>query len=142
MGDTYTSSEKDSKEQPSKKDDVIIGDDKRFVFYVIYKDPTGQKFKGKFVSRIPNVQDILKIGSFETEYFGKVQNIDAVPMAMQNFAFMISTLKVCLVDWPEWFDVDKIEDEEVLSAIYTNHALVVDRYKSRSSIEVTFLAEE
>ena len=135
MNTTTTSSES-PETQKSADFEVIIGDDRRYTIRLVYKTVAGQKLEGKFIFKIPTVGDILKIGIEEANMLSAAKDPRVVSARMQDVAYIVATLKVCLVNWPDWFSVEDITDMELelLSAIYVRHAAIIDRYRERSSI--------
>lgn len=131
-----TEENQDKTKKDTLADEAMVGKDKRFTFRIIYTDSFGQKEEGEFISRVPSVKDIIQIGIEESNLLIGTGNADAISIQITNMAFMMATLKICLVDYPSWFNLNDIDDLSLLEVVYTKHALVVDRFRNRCKIEV------
>ena len=115
-------------------DDILVGKDRKFSFKTTYTNSFGEKVEGEFISHIPSISEAISIGIIESNQYAGATDRSAIPVDIQNLAFMKATLKVCLVNWPSWFKIEELDDVKLLEAVYVQHTLVTNSFREKSKI--------
>ena len=77
-------------------------------------------YSGEFVLKYPSLKDKMDIGILRSKLTGGVptQQLDVVT---DNIAYMAATLIIVTVSAPDWFDIEIMEDYNVLDYIFTEY---------------------
>lgn len=73
----------------------------------------GQKVKGNFTCKYPSIQDTLQIDLETNQRIGGA-DLDSIHASTYELAYAISYCETLLIDYPEWFNLDIIDDREVI----------------------------
>ena len=136
MGDT-TTKESTTEEKEFDVTEIVLSDKKLFEIPITFIDVDDQKKTAKFVFKLPNIQDMIRIGIIETQLLEDSKNIAEVSQYILNVAYFVATLKVCLVECPAWFDIDENDDIDLLEVLYDKYTLVVERFREKRKIVVS-----
>lgn len=97
--------------------------------FEIQGEVQGQKVKGKFKAKYPSVLDTLQI---QKENSNLIQ--DANPETLANLAYdmayMMAYLNVLLIEKPEWFNYEIIDNIDVLINVYDEVNNFVSTFRS------------
>lgn len=109
---------------------IIDNEKKRYTFQHTIHTADGAK-EGTFTARIMSVMDRLALGSQRAKLLGgaPLASIDGVT---DDIAYMIAFLQVTLVDSPDWFDFDVMEDLSDLYDLFYEVKAFQDRFRSHS----------
>lgn len=77
----------------------------------------GEAVSGEFTAHYPTIKDEIKIQS-ELSRLVSGADLDYFPAQVYELAYAIAYLGVVLEDTPEWFSVDKFDDEKVIYSVY------------------------
>ncbi len=133
MGDTTTQGST-TEETEFNIEAMVLSDEKLFEIPLTYVDTDDQKKTSKFVFRLPNVQDMIRIGVIESQLLSDSKKFDDVTPYILNIAYFVATIKVCLVESPSWFDIDKNDDIDLLEVLYVRYSSAVEKFRSKRKI--------
>lgn len=136
MGNTTTQEAiKDDKEFDVTE--IVLSDKKLFEIPITFIDVDDQKKIAKFVFKLPNVQDMIRVGIIESQLLEDSKNLAEVSQYILNVAYFIATVKVCLVECPAWFNIDDNDDLDLLEVLYDRYTLAVERFREKRKIVVS-----
>lgn len=133
MGDT-TTTKSTVEEKEFDVTEVVLSDDKRFTIPITFIDADNQKKTSNFVFKLPGVQEMIRVGVIESQLLADSKNISEVSQYIQNVAYFVATIKVCLVECPAWFNIDENDDLDFLEVLYDKYILVVERFREKRKI--------
>ena len=133
MGDT-TTQESTKEETEFDIEAMVLSDEKLFEIPLTYIDTDDQKKTSKCIFRLPNVQDMIRVGIIEAELLADSKKLEEVSAYISNIAFFVATIKVCLVEAPKWFDIDTNDDLDLLEVLYARYSSAVEKFRSKRKI--------
>lgn len=84
--------------------------------------------RGTFVFHRPSLKERLAIGVMEANLIGNMSR-QCIDLASQNIARFMSTFSTLMDESPEWFDLDTIDDYELLESLYEKYFEVVKPFR-------------
>lgn len=87
-------------------------------------------FTGTFSVKYPSLMEKMRIGTLRAQYLMGMPS-SSVDVITDNIAFMTATLNVVVTDAPKWFDLNKMDDYEVLEAIFEPYKEWSDTFRRR-----------
>jgi len=106
---------------------ISQSDSKKFDFSV---DING--YKGDFSVKYPSLMDKMRIGTARSKLLGGLSS-DVVDIITDNIAFMSATLMTICTKSPKWFNLDVLDDYEVLEAVYERYKAWADTFRVDNS---------
>lgn len=88
-------------------------------FALTYKDKQGKVWEGSFVIKRLSLADMTRMGMRAAQLDGGMTNI---PDTIQMINRMVAHCEASFVEKPSWFDPEKMYDQELLAAIYSEVA--------------------
>lgn len=94
------------------------------------------RYKGKFTTKKLSVSDLAAIGVRKIQlnggfHFDPEKPGHGIEESTDNLNSWIAHLEVALVETPEWWDLEKITDMDVLSAVYQEVILFENSFLAR-----------
>lgn len=102
-----------------------------------YSEIDGKRYVGPFTTKKLSIQEIATMGVRKAQlnggfYYDSENPGCGISESTDEVNSIIAHLEVALVDWPDWFQLSEIVDQDLLGAIYQE---VLDH-------EVTFLGSQ
>lgn len=99
---------------------ILLGKNKKHVAQIDMSD-IHPDLVGTFVFHYPSLMEQIRIGTIKAQLLDGVP-VESVDTATNVAAFMMATLRVVLDSAPEWFNLDTVDDLEVLSRVFNEYA--------------------
>lgn len=77
----------------------------------------GEAVSGEFTAHYPSLKDEIRIQSALSQLISGA-DLEYFPARVYDFAYSIAYLSVVLDETPEWFVIDKIDDQQVIIDVY------------------------
>jgi len=102
---------------------VALGASRQFEFEVEHEGA-----RGRFTFHRPTMKERLTIGVLEATNLGQVNRM-SVDIITRNIAHIMATFSVVLDDRPAWFNLDVIDDYDLLEKVYLKYEEVVNPFR-------------
>ena len=126
-----------TKPSEDKINEVLLSDKRQFSFTVSHEDEFGNKYSGKFISKLPSVREMIQIGVDEANMLAGVLNVANIQVEISNLAVMMATLKNCLVDTPDWFKLEDSHNMELIEKVFLEHTRVVSHFSEKCQVNIS-----
>lgn len=92
-------------------------------FTIDYLGSDGRRMKGNFVSKKLAIRDIAALSVRKIQLNGGMHHDSSTPghgvdATTDNWNNMIATIEICLVETPQWWNLDELVDPELLALVY------------------------
>jgi len=88
--------------------------------------------RGTFVFRRPTLKTRLSIGVMEANLLAGAPRASTA-LETLNISRLLSTFQHVIVESPDWFDLDTVDDYGLLESLYEKYIEVVKPFRSRRS---------
>lgn len=85
-------------------------------------------FHGEFTFKYPSLMDKMRIGTTRAKFLSGLSS-DMVDVLTDNIAFMSATLMVVCIKAPKWFNLEDMDDYEVLESVYEGYKKWADTFR-------------
>lgn len=91
----------------------------------------GEKVKGKFKCKFPSIMDTLEI---EAKLSKLISNTDVNTFSNRAYdlAYMVAYNEVLLLEKPNWYDMEVLDDIEVIVKVHSAIYGFVDSFRNRN----------
>ena len=113
-------------------DQVQLGGELSNVLPIHYVASSGKLYEGNVVVKRPTTKDLMRIGGLKAQYFrdAGVEDLMLLDASVRFLAHVLAHLKVVVVQSPPWlFNVDTIEDTDVIYEVYAKFAKWDDSFR-------------
>lgn len=85
-------------------------------------------YQGEFVVKYPSLKDKMNVGILRSKLTGGVP-IQQLDVLTDNISYMSATLMVVTISAPKWFDIEIMDDYEVLDYVFTEYNNWVNSFR-------------
>lgn len=90
----------------------------------------GEAVSGEFTAHYPSLKDEIRIQSALSQLISGA-DLDYFPTRVYEVAYAIAYLGVVLDETPEWFVIDKIDDEQVIYDVYKEVVDFINSFRGK-----------
>lgn len=89
-----------------------------------------QGMEGEFTVKYPALMDKVRIGTIRARMTDGVPS-EALDVVTDNISFMSATLEVVVVKSPSWFNINTLEEYEILETVYNKYQEWVSTFRNK-----------